>query len=267
MSGANRRTSRQSLESYSSRLSLSSLPDRNDTAMSCILAEKSTLVAQVPAIEALPQARARLEQFTAGRARRLQGAVDAHRAFLAEAQLVLHALREEQTALRVEAARVEDELRREKALVDAVTAGVGALRKQSRGLPARLREIREREDTIRGEVQRLEAEVEKHVRENDRTNSDLTQGVIAFKTRLGLDFERIGQDQLKLNLTRIDPSDPERVFAFAVHIDPNDKYHVILCDPPLNNTDELVDELNMSNDFSLFVRRMRRSFRALAAAK
>ena len=109
--------------------------------------------------------------------------------------------------------------------------------------------------------------MEKHISENDRTNSDLTQGVIAFKTRLGLDFERIGQDQLKLNLTRIDPSDPERVFAFAVHIDPNDKYHVILCDPPLNNTDELVDELNTSNDFSLFVRRMRRSFRALAAAK
>ena len=68
-----RRTSRQSLESYSSRLSLSSLPD-NDTAMSCILAEKSDLVAQVPNIDGLEQARARLEAFAGGRAQQLEGA-------------------------------------------------------------------------------------------------------------------------------------------------------------------------------------------------
>ena len=235
--------------------------------MSCILAEKSDLVAQVPNIDGLEQARARLEAFAGGRAQQLEGAVEAHAAFLSEARGRVTALQKEQADLRVEAARVEDELRREKSLVDAVNADICSLREQSRDLPARLHEIREREDTIRREVQQLEAEVEKHVSDNDRTNSDLTQGIIAFKTRLGLDFERIGEDQLKLNLTRIDPSDPERVFAFAVHIDPNDKYHVILCDPPLNNTDELVDELNASNDFSLFVRRMRRSFKALAAAK
>ena len=116
--------------------------------MSCILAEKSELVAHVPAIDGLTQARARLEQFTDGRARRLEGVVEAHRAFLSEARARAHALREEQAELRVEAARVKDELRREAVLVDAVNADIATMREQSRGLPARLREIREREDTI-----------------------------------------------------------------------------------------------------------------------
>lgn len=255
-----------SLESFSSRLSLSSLPD-NDTAMSCILAEKSELITQVPAIEKLSESIAKLETFATGTVRQLEHTVEEHGRFLFVARKRIKELKKEQSELRVKAASMEEEMRREGNLFDAVNADLAKLREKSRGLPAQLREIREREDEIRREVLKIEAEVEKHISENDRTNNDLTQGVIAFKTRLGMDFERIGQDQLKINLTQIDPSDPKRVFAFAVHIDPSDKYHVILCDPPLNNTDDLVHELNTSNDFSLFVRRMRRSFKAYAAAK
>ena len=77
---------------------------------------------------------------------------------------------------------------------------------------------------------------------------------------LGLDFQRIGQDQLKLNMTNIDRNDPDRIFSFAVQIDPNDQYHVILCEPQLPNVDGLVGELNSNNDFSKFVRSMRKAF-------
>ena len=208
----------------------------------------------------LAQARAKLNAFTSDNTRELQADVSGHQAFLRQARDTITDLRGEQAELMIQAAAVEEEMNRGQIMVGAIHEEIAVLKGQSSDLPTRLHEIREREDDIRAEVQRLEADVEKYVDDNDKTNSDLTQGVISFKNRLGLDFQRIGQDQLKLNMTNIDRSDPDRVFFFAVHIDPNDHYHVIQCEPQLSNTEELVDELNRTNDFSKFVRRMRKSF-------
>ena len=211
----------------------------------------------------LAQARAKLNAFTSDTTRELQTDVFAHQTFVRQARDAITELRSEQAELRVQAVGVEEEMNRGQQMVGAITTEIDELREQSSDLPKRLHEIREREDEIRAEVQRLEAEVEKHVDKNEQDNSDLTQGVIAFKNRLGLDFQRIGQDQLKLNMTHIDRSDPDRVFSFSVEIDSNDHYLLLLCEPPLANTDELVQELNHNNDFSKFVRNMRKSFCAL----
>jgi len=213
----------------------------------------------------LAQARAKLNEYTSDTTRQLQANVSGHQAFLRQARDTITDLRGEQAELRIQTAAVQEEMNRGQSMVGAIKSEITALREQSRDLPNRLHAIREREDEIRAEVQRLEADVEKHLDDNDKTNSDLTQGVIAFKNRLGLDFQRIGQDQLKLNMTSIDRSDPDRIFSFAVHIDPNDSYHMILCEPQLKSTDELVNELNHTNDFSKFVRNMRKAFVKFAA--
>jgi predicted Mrr-cat superfamily restriction endonuclease len=212
----------------------------------------------------LAQTRAKLNAFTSDTTRQLQADVSNHQVFIRRARDTIAELRTEQAELRIQAVSVEEEMNRGQQIVSSIKREINDLREQSSDLPKRLHEIRERENNIRAEVQRLEAEVEKYVIKNEQDNSDLTQGVIAFKNRLGLDFQRIGRDQLKINMTNIDQGDPDRVFSFAVQIDPDDRYHVILCEPELPNTELLVNELNENNEFSKFVRNMRKAFRALA---
>ena len=48
-----------------------------------------------------------------------------------------------------------------------------------------------------------------------------------------------------------------------VFVDGGDKYHVESCEPPLQGLDELVGALNTNNDFSTFVRQLRKKFKAL----
>jgi hypothetical protein len=56
-----------------------------------------------------------------------------------------------------------------------------------------------------------------------------------------------------------------RAFAFQVFVDGGDKYHVESCEPPLDGLDGLIETLNTGNDFSAFVRSMRKRFKALVA--
>lgn len=56
-----------------------------------------------------------------------------------------------------------------------------------------------------------------------------------------------------------------RPFAFQVFVDGGDKYHVESCEPLVQGMDELVTTLNTDNDFSRFVRSMRKGFKQLVA--
>lgn len=92
--------------------------------------------------------------------------------------------------------------------------------------------------------------------------NELTKG-ISYYRKLGLDFERMNDDRLRLVFTLIDPERPDAKFGFSVYITPNETYAVEECDPPLPRLEFLVAELNASNDFSLFVQTMRREFKQL----
>ena len=54
-----------------------------------------------------------------------------------------------------------------------------------------------------------------------------------------------------------------RTFAFQVFVDDGDKYHVESCEPLVSGMDELLATLNSDNDFSAFVRSMRKRFKDL----
>jgi hypothetical protein len=95
---------------------------------------------------------------------------------------------------------------------------------------------------------------------------ELTKGV-AFYKRLGLEFEKIHDERLRLVFTLIDPLDPSRPFAFNVRVsEADDAYSVDGVDPPVPGVPELVAQLNRDNDFSRFVQLMRRRFIEGAAA-
>jgi len=78
--------------------------------------------------------------------------------------------------------------------------------------------------------------------------------------------QRAGADNNKLRLifTQLDSANPAREFFFSVHIDEADRYMVEECQPPLNESlvASLVKEVNAANDFAVFVKGMRRAFKA-----
>lgn len=107
--------------------------------------------------------------------------------------------------------------------------------------------------------------------EHDRRESEarfqlqeLTRGV-AFYRRLGLEFDKIHDDKLRMVFTQVDPADPARRFAFTVWVTPAETYALDDVAPalPPGVAPALLAELNAGNDFSAFVQRMRRAFKAL----
>ena len=107
----------------------------------------------------------------------------------------------------------------------------------------------------------LVAEFERRDSDAKHQLNELTRG-ISFYQRLGLDFEKINDDKLRLVFTQIDAMDPERQFAFNVRITETDVYEVDGCDPAVPGLAAIVKELNERNDFSRFVQLMRQRFRS-----
>ena len=58
--------------------------------------------------------------------------------------------------------------------------------------------------------------------------------------------------------SRLPCPSPSQVF-----VDGGDKYHVESCEPAVNGMDGFLGALNTNNDFSAFVRSMRKAFKAL----
>ena len=63
-----------------------------------------------------------------------------------------------------------------------------------------------------------------------------------------------------LAFTQIDRSDPEKEYSVAIVVNDDDVYRVTSCVPDVDDMDELVSELNATNNFSRFVQKVRCSF-------
>ncbi|KAG9152336.1 hypothetical protein Leryth_021784 [Lithospermum erythrorhizon] len=64
---------------------------------------------------------------------------------------------------------------------------------------------------------------------------------------------------VKFTFTNINPKNPDEEYSFTVRYE-NDIYTLIECEPNLNDTKELINELNSSNRLFKFVRTMREKF-------
>jgi len=89
---------------------------------------------------------------------------------------------------------------------------------------------------------------------------------MAFYRRLGLDFERIQDDKLRVVFSLLDPARPDAKFAFTLWVTPAETYAVDEVAPalPAPQLGALLQELNAGNNFSAFVQKMRRAFKQLA---
>ncbi|KAL7105952.1 hypothetical protein ACP275_07G079900 [Erythranthe tilingii] len=69
---------------------------------------------------------------------------------------------------------------------------------------------------------------------------------------------------VKFIFTNIDPKNPDEEYSFTIRHE-NEIYTLLTCDPQLNDTKELVNELNKSNGLFEFVRTMRVKFQEAAS--
>mmetsp|Transcript_18293 Transcript_18293/g.37896 ORF Transcript_18293/g.37896 Transcript_18293/m.37896 type:complete len:237 (-) Transcript_18293:51-761(-) len=97
-----------------------------------------------------------------------------------------------------------------------------------------------------------------------------------YGQRLGLHFKHSAGDQeespavsdngdsgnaLRIGFTQIDRRNPDKTFWFDVRIREDDTYTIQQVVPQVEGLQELEQELNADNDFSKFVRKMRKKFK------
>lgn len=121
---------------------------------------------------------------------------------------------------------------------------------------------REREDIISEQSSAL-AELEERSKTDLRLIRGQQEAVAWYNRALGFRIES-GQG-IKFIFVNIDLACPDREFSFTIrHSRRNDHYTLLDCDPYLESSRELLDELNQTNDLFKFVRVMREMFQTLS---
>jgi hypothetical protein len=137
---------------------------------------------------------------------------------------------------------------------------ISALEAQKAEMPSEIAALQETEAAKLVATQQTQDDIEELRTNKEKTISELTKGVRFFRERLGLDIVTVDQ-KLQLTFTCIDPAAPQRAFQFFVAVD-DEKYDITGVSPPVANLSALVAELNVTNEFSAFVQKMRRAFKA-----
>lgn len=117
----------------------------------------------------------------------------------------------------------------------------------------------------KSEMQQRTEQAQKRMMSTQHNEHHLSRGAELFKS-LGIEFKRIGNERLRVVFTQIDAAEPSREFSFVVFVDTNDVYHVSDVQPPVKDIDGLLVELNNTNDFSRFVRNIRKQFQSLTCS-
>jgi len=140
-----------------------------------------------------------------------------------------------------------------------------ALEKENASLPVELASL---EFKVKEELELVklqQAALDASNLNNTDTTHCLEGGHEMYQNRLGLKFERLSDGCLVIKMWQIDPANPGKQFRFSIRLNEDESYNVKDCEPMVENLEELVEELNASNSLSLFVRSVRKEWRAQVA--
>jgi hypothetical protein len=143
-------------------------------------------------------------------------------------------------------------LARERRRAAEVQAELLKVEVQAKAVPVELDAARAAEAAAKAQLERQREEYDRRETDVRYQLNELTKG-IAFYRRLGLDFEKINDDRLRLVFSLIDPADPDRKFCFNVRVTDAEAYEVDSVEPPVAGLEAAVRALNEGNDFSAFV--------------
>jgi len=187
-----------------------------------------------------------------------------HRAFMGKCREDMHGLKSEKQEIDAQLRSMTNELASREKELSEKRSHILSLKDAGDALPKEIQALKAVEAEQLKLVQEKKKELTAIEDQKKYESRELTRGILNFK-RLGLEFERVGDDKLKLVFTQIDPSDPDRQFSFSVKVNNHDVYEVESCEPRVEGVDKLLARLNSDNSFSAFTKAMRRQFKAFAA--
>mmetsp|Transcript_1021 Transcript_1021/g.1092 ORF Transcript_1021/g.1092 Transcript_1021/m.1092 type:complete len:234 (+) Transcript_1021:282-983(+) len=155
-------------------------------------------------------------------------------------------------------------LEKEQREIDVLTEKLKSVEIEEQKVEPLVQNASKRKDDMIKSIEEQNQEIKALKKKQEYEMQQLTRGMKLYKM-LGLSFEKVSEDWLKLSFTHIDPNDHSREFYFVVFLDRNDVYHIQEVNPVIGNVQPLINELNETNNFSLFVRRMRKRFKELVA--
>lgn len=141
-------------------------------------------------------------------------------------------------------------------LRDSISATQSRIQVLKRTLQLHKSKKEERAKTISHRLQGLSVSKDSagQVTEN---KSHIDEAISWYNQALGFHVE--AGHGVKFTFTNVDAKRPTREFSFTVHYG-NDIYTLLDCNPQLADMDEMVQELNKTNDLFGFVRLMRNKF-------
>mmetsp|Transcript_48850 Transcript_48850/g.104278 ORF Transcript_48850/g.104278 Transcript_48850/m.104278 type:complete len:233 (-) Transcript_48850:403-1101(-) len=152
-------------------------------------------------------------------------------------------------------------LREEESKIEELRKELDRLQSQESLLPAEQQRLCKALEQQRQLLAQHEVAYQQSQQQKDAKLAELDKGCSTYQRLLALEFERMGEERLRLIFTNVDERAPSRAFSFQVFVDGADQYHINQCEPRLEKLPELTHALNQSNDFSAFVRAMRREFK------
>ena len=142
--------------------------------------------------------------------------------------------------------RAAENLRAKTGELEQISSADSSLQQRTREEQARLEELRRELETLTAqesmlppEQQRLTKALEQQRQllaqrelafhqcqlQKEQKLSELQKGCEMYRAMLGLEFERVGDERLRLIFTNIDERAPSRTFSFQVFVDKEDHYH------------------------------------------
>ncbi len=144
-------------------------------------------------------------------------------------------------------------------------AEIARLTVQAGALPGDLETVRAKEEAVKEQLSATRAEYELKESEVRYQLNELTRG-LSYYEKMGLAFEKVHDDRVRVVFTQLDPAAPERRCTFCIYVtEPANEYEVTEVEPSLPSLPSLVADLNTPDDlssFSRFVQRMRQEFKA-----
>eukprot|EP00250_Pteridium_aquilinum_P022732 c2562_g1_i1 orf=87-758(+) len=125
---------------------------------------------------------------------------------------------------------------------------------------AELSDVRQHQDQL---ISSELAEIERGLEEKRRKNDLMLEGLHWYERNLGFRVKPTKNNGLWIILTKVVPTDLDREFSFSIRHDKQRNVYTLLeCNPDVASSKDLVNELNRTNDFKMFIINMRKMFQA-----
>eukprot|EP01094_Clydonella_sp_ATCC50884_P009589 TRINITY_DN19126_c0_g1_i2.p1 TRINITY_DN19126_c0_g1~~TRINITY_DN19126_c0_g1_i2.p1 ORF type:complete len:133 (+),score=40.57 TRINITY_DN19126_c0_g1_i2:299-697(+) len=128
-------------------------------------------------------------------------------------------------------------------------------------MPTSIKEKEEQIKVLEAEYQKKSKALEDHARIREAHIQEVEKSIEHYGSRLGLCFSR-AQNCLRFMFTLIDSANPDREFSFNLRVDAaTNSYELLQCEPALEKSANLLEQLNEDNNLSRFVCLMRKEFK------